>query len=202
MTNQIFPINRPCTLNSFTFSNRETFSFFENLYLEYANKYNLNIQGTNNDSINTGLLVESYLRVTDLQALLLIHFCMIIESIINLYGVTKLGDDYYSKNIEKVTPVSRKIIILKTICSQEIYTDKEPIIISIYNYFDSRNGFIHPKHKEKELVNKFDDGILYLNKLFNLDEGVKYKELIKNFALFLVGNEKDNAYFFLSKYQW
>jgi hypothetical protein len=78
---------------------------------------------------------------------ILIYSCMAIEGFINYYGVKRLGDKYYKRNIERIG-ISEKLQIVLLACTGHLCKKDEAIVKLIRNLFDMRNSLVHPKTRE------------------------------------------------------
>ena len=78
-----------------------------------------------------------------------IFSCMAIESFLNFYGVNQLGEDFYKRNFERLSP-NQKLEALLAI-SVHLSLEKEDEICKVVRHmFDQRNRLVHPKAKQIE----------------------------------------------------
>jgi len=116
-----------------------------------------------------------------------IFACMEVEAFLNFYGVLRLGEKYYKRNLERLG-ISEKLKILVTMCTQEILEDEDEITQIVRRMFDRRNSLVHPKTKE---INDFSDLIPFesINHLKRAEEAVEEMELFFNKFEEIVGNQ-------------
>jgi hypothetical protein len=117
-----------------------------------------------------------------------IFACMAVEAFLNLYGVQRLGEKFYKRNLERLG-ISEKLKILVTMCTQEILEDEDETTQIARRMFDRRNSLVHPKAKE---INGFSDLIPFesTNHLKRAEEAVEEMELFFKRFEEIVGNEK------------
>ncbi|WKZ43643.1 MAG: hypothetical protein QY302_16235 [Anaerolineales bacterium] len=117
-----------------------------------------------------------------------IFACMAVEAFLNLYGVKRLSEKFYKRNLERLG-ISEKLKILITMCTQEILEDEDEITQIARRMFDRRNSLVHPKTKE---INDFSDLIPSesTNHLERAKEAVEETELFFKKFEEIVGNEK------------
>lgn len=78
-----------------------------------------------------------------------IFSCMAIESFLNFYGVNQLGEDFYKRNFERLSP-NQKLETLIAV-SVHLSLEKEDEICKVVRrMFDQRNRLVHPKSKQIE----------------------------------------------------
>jgi hypothetical protein len=78
-----------------------------------------------------------------------IFSCMAIESFLNFYGVNQLGEDFYKRNFERLSP-NQKLEALIAV-SVHLSLEKEDEICKVVRrMFDQRNRLVHPKSKQIE----------------------------------------------------
>jgi hypothetical protein len=123
-----------------------------------------------------------------------IFACMAVEAFLNYYGVRRLGEEFYKRNLERLG-INQKLEILITICTQELVEDKDEIVLIVKRMFDRRNSLVHPKSKKVGLINGkfvFPEPInhleqaeqavremkLFFEKFEELDEGIKLGNVI------------------------
>jgi len=97
---------------------------------------------------------ERYTEIAIYNDLFIILSCAMIELWVNSFGIHLLNEDYYHKNIERMSIVE-KIGILVAIHKREEINDNNETIKNIRKLFDWRNRLVHPKAKrmKKKLLN-------------------------------------------------
>lgn len=98
--------------------------------------------------------------------------CMAVEAFLNLYGVKRLGQDFYKQNIERVG-ITEKLEILIAIGQQELLAGGNKLTKLVRSMFDRRNQLVHPKTKEIRLS---EDGKINWPQIY--DELEKAEELV------------------------
>ena len=89
---------------------------------------------------------ERYAEIEIYNDLFIILGCAMIELWVNSFGINLLTEDYYHKNIERMSIVE-KIRILVAIHKREEINDNNETIRNIRKLFDWRNRLVHPKAK-------------------------------------------------------
>jgi len=129
---------------------------------------------------------EAYRAATSVH----LFICMTIEAFVNHYGVKRLGEVFYKKNVERVG-ITEKISILILSCHQKLLDKDDQTIKKIRTLFDGRNSLVHPKTKEivfeklkdfvskhpkvlavKEILNDMEEILL---KLCEMDNDINHK---------------------------
>jgi hypothetical protein len=72
---------------------------------------------------------------------------MAIEGFLNLYGVVRLGELFYQRNYERLSPAQKVAALLGTCCGVLIQKDNEIIQVA-KRVFDRRNALVHPKSRD------------------------------------------------------
>jgi hypothetical protein len=73
--------------------------------------------------------------------------CMTVEAFINHYGVKRLGESFYKKNIERIGITEKLSILVLTCFNMSLQKDNE-LVKKIRELFNIRNQLVHPKTKE------------------------------------------------------
>ena len=118
-----------------------------------------------------------------------IFACMAVEAFLNFYGVKRLGEKYYKRNIERLG-INQKLEILIAICLQELIEDKDELAGIVKKMFDRRNRLVHPKSKEMVVNGEFvfpelrdeleearkavDEMSTFFNKFQEIDESMEF----------------------------
>ena len=89
---------------------------------------------------------ERYAEIEIYNDLFIILGCAMIELWVNSFGINLLTEDYYHKNIERMS-IIEKIGILAAIHKREEINDNNETIRNIRKLFDWRNRLVHPKAK-------------------------------------------------------
>lgn len=92
--------------------------------------------------------------------------CCMIESFVNLEGVSWMGEEFYRSAIERQRIID-KICLVYTIKYSQLLDRSEEIIKNIQYLFELRNQFVHPKthrHSDNAQSNNKDmDFLVNLN---------------------------------------
>lgn len=89
------------------------------------------------------LWFEAYRAASSVQ----LFACMTIEAFLNHYGMKRLGEDFYKRNLERIG-ITEKLSILILTCQQKLLKKNDIIIKKTRALFDARNRLVHPKSKE------------------------------------------------------
>ena len=73
--------------------------------------------------------------------------CCMIESFVNLEGVSWMGEEFYRNAIERQRIID-KIRLVYTIKYSQLLDRSEEILKNIQYLFDLRNQFVHPKTRQ------------------------------------------------------
>ncbi|MBU2590693.1 MAG: hypothetical protein KKC21_01565 [Nitrospinae bacterium] len=73
--------------------------------------------------------------------------CMTIEGFINNYGVRRLGEAFYKKNLERLG-ITEKLSLLILACIGKAIESNAVLMKKARALFDARNSLVHPKTKE------------------------------------------------------
>lgn len=76
-----------------------------------------------------------------------IFSCMAIESFLNFYGVNQIGEDFYKRNFERLSP-NQKLEALIAIAVHLSLEKEDEICKVVRRMFDQRNHLVHPKAKQ------------------------------------------------------
>ena len=112
-------------------------------------------------------------RLDDFSKATQIFCCMAIESFLNLYGVNYLGEDFYKRNLEKLS-AGQKLEALIAISTHLALEKDDEICKIVRRMFDQRNRLVHPKAKQiladserLELVVSSDDPVVDAKKMID-----------------------------------
>lgn len=75
-----------------------------------------------------------------------LYACMALEGFLNLYGVRRLGEGFYQRNIERLG-ITEKLAVIGVCCNQWYVDNSSQVVKDFRSLFDIRNGFVHPKTK-------------------------------------------------------
>jgi hypothetical protein len=78
---------------------------------------------------------------------LIVFACMAFEGFLNYYGVKKLGESFYKKNIERLG-ITEKLSAILAICRGILIESTSDFLQNARGLFDKRNSLVHPKAKE------------------------------------------------------
>lgn len=76
-----------------------------------------------------------------------LYACMALEGFLNLYGVRRLGENFYQKNLERLG-ITEKLALIGVCCSQWDIDEQPDVAKDFRDLFDARNRLVHPKTKE------------------------------------------------------
>jgi hypothetical protein len=85
-----------------------------------------------------------------------IYCAMAVEALLNFYGVVRLGESFYKRNIERIGMIP-KLEILIGICDGKLLTKDAEISGVIRRLSERRNSLVHPKAKEFDLTKLSDN---------------------------------------------
>jgi hypothetical protein len=129
---------------------------------------------------------ERYTEIAIYNDLFIILGCAMIEFWVNSFGIHLLNEEYYKKNIERLSIVE-KIRILIAIHKREEIDDNNENVKNIRELFENRNSLIHPKAKRPK-VDKMEEFVFEPNKVNN-DDYLFVKKTLKNVYNFFKENE-------------
>jgi hypothetical protein len=92
------------------------------------------------------LFEEAYL----LANAAVVFAAMAVESFTNFYGVVRLGEEFYSRNYERMGVVPKLAAVLAT-CTGKLLTDDSEITRVVRRLSERRNALVHPKTREADL---------------------------------------------------
>lgn len=72
---------------------------------------------------------------------------MAVEAFLNVYGVVRLGEAFYSRNYERLG-IGPKLAALIGTCCSTLITPEDEISQVVSRLFESRNALVHPKTRE------------------------------------------------------
>jgi hypothetical protein len=76
-----------------------------------------------------------------------LYACMSLEGFLNLYGVRRLGETFYQKNLERLG-ITEKLALIGVFCAQWDIDEHADMAKDFRELFDARNRLVHPKTKE------------------------------------------------------
>lgn len=77
----------------------------------------------------------------------IIYTCMAIEAFLNFYGVRRLGESYFRRNLERLG-ITEKFALLMLACHGLIVEKSDSAFVGLRAMFDARNQLVHPKARE------------------------------------------------------
>ena len=77
----------------------------------------------------------------------IIFAAMAVESFLNMYGTIRLGEEFYSRNYERLSP-SQKVSALLATCCDVLLEPRDEILTVVAHLFERRNALVHPKTRE------------------------------------------------------
>lgn len=72
---------------------------------------------------------------------------MSVEAFLNLYGVVRLGEDFYQRHYERLG-LGAKVAALVATCMSRLVEKDDEILVVASRLYASRNSLVHPKAKE------------------------------------------------------
>lgn len=69
--------------------------------------------------------------------------CMAVEGFLNYYGVKRLGEAFYKRNIERLG-ITEKLSVLMISCQGLELDQDSSLIKDVRRVFDARNSIVHP----------------------------------------------------------
>ncbi len=76
-----------------------------------------------------------------------IYCAMAIEALLNFYGVNRLGEEFYIRNLERISIVAKLELLLAT-CDGVILSKDEELSGLLRRLSQRRNQLVHPKSRE------------------------------------------------------
>lgn len=76
-----------------------------------------------------------------------LYACMALEGFLNLYGVRRIGETFYQKNLERLG-ITEKLALIGACCSQWNIEEQPDVARDFRELFYARNRLVHPKTKE------------------------------------------------------
>lgn len=73
--------------------------------------------------------------------------CMAVEAFLNCYGVRRLGEKFYKRNMERIG-ITEKMSVLVLSCNGYKLDANASVLALTRRLFDQRNRLVHPKTKE------------------------------------------------------
>lgn len=122
-----------------------TLALVERKYKEYKKEYPLRRLKSDQAAVR-----ESKAPFEELQLLAdatIVFASMAVESFLNLYGVRRLGENYYREHIERL-PISVKLASILAACCDSLVDKEDEILKVLRRLFDRRNALVHPKTRE------------------------------------------------------
>jgi hypothetical protein len=126
--------------------------------------------------------IEDRTQLAHLCIVSMLFSCMTVEAFVNLYGVLRMGDEFYKRNIER-SGISQKLEVIIAIGKQELLSKNEEIALVARRMFDKRNQLVHPKTVE---VNSLDKISQLKPVPFLLDAQSMVDDMKKFFEKFLI----------------
>ena len=77
----------------------------------------------------------------------LLFSCIAIEGFLNYYGVRRMDEPFFKKNMERMG-ITEKLALVIAACCQKRLDEDDEILKEIRWLFDERNSLIHPKSKD------------------------------------------------------
>jgi len=75
------------------------------------------------------------------------YCAMAVEALLNFYGVCRLGEEFYVRNLER-SPILAKLELLLVTCDGIIHPKDAELSILLRRLSQRRNQLVHPKSRE------------------------------------------------------
>jgi hypothetical protein len=72
------------------------------------------------------------------------YCAMAAEAVLNFYGVSRLGEIFYKRNVERLAVV-KKFEVLMAICEGDLYSNDNDLSAVLQRIASRRNNLVHPK---------------------------------------------------------
>ncbi len=79
-----------------------------------------------------------------------IYCAMAIEALLNFYGVNRLGEEFYVRNLERISIVAKLELLLAT-CDGILLSKDEELSALLRGLSQRRNQLVHPRSREFKL---------------------------------------------------
>lgn len=79
----------------------------------------------------------------------LLFSCMAIEAFLNYYGVRRLGEPFFKRNVERIG-ITEKLAVVVAACCKKRMDENDTLPRAVRRLFDKRNSLVHPKTKDIE----------------------------------------------------
>jgi len=137
-------------------------------------------------------------RLRTFGSITVVYAAMCLEAFINDYCVTKRSGNYFKKHVDKLSPVSKWVVVPKLVTGKEIPSTSQAIeyIRELYN---QRNAFVHPK--SKTIDEEFGWDKEFAKELGNIHISV-YKSMGAIKAATHELYKLDPAFEYLKEYKW
>jgi hypothetical protein len=73
---------------------------------------------------------------------------MAAEALLNFYGVVRLGETFYKRNLERMSIIP-KLELLIAICDNKLLPKDAEISLVLRRVSERRNALVHPKPRER-----------------------------------------------------
>ncbi len=125
---------------------------------------------------------EDRTQLAHLCIVSMLFSCMAVESFVNLYGVLRMGDEFYKRNIER-SGINQKLEVIIAIGKQELLSKNEEIALVTRRMFDKRNQLVHPKTVEANSPDKISQlkPIQFINDAQSMVDDMK--KFFENFLI-------------------
>ncbi len=85
-----------------------------------------------------------------LSAAVQVYCAMAIEALLNFYGVSRLGEDFYKGNLEK-SSMEPKLEMLLALCDGIFLSKDAELLVLLRRLSQKRNQLVHPRSRESSL---------------------------------------------------
>ena len=94
-------------------------------------------------------------EIEGLADIVIVFSCMAVESFLNGYGVTRLGEAFYVQYYERLS-IHQKLAALLATCDGILVDKSDEIVTTVRRLFDRRNRLVHPKTREYRSGKSFE----------------------------------------------
>ena len=126
---------------------RESLAELQAVATEVNKKWPLALDETVKDPSQYPELEKLTFKRDFLSDSVLIFSAMAVESFLNFYGVVRLGETEYKRNLERLS-LDRKLRALLLFCDSIALDGTDPLIAALTDLAEMRNSLVHPKTRE------------------------------------------------------
>jgi len=109
--------------------------------------------------------------------------CIAFEGFLNFYGVKRLGEEFYKRQIERLG-ITEKVPVLILSCRGLLLEADSAILTNVRHLFDARNKLVHPKAREIDLSRIHDYVVEHPSRLPTEGNMALIESVITDFCAF------------------